>query len=58
VHAVRFAVIIGIELGFDPEIVADPQIGVFEFGNDLRFTVLDYGNCSILAFCTGAKASE
>ncbi len=44
-NAIRFAVSIGIELRFDPEIVADPLIGVFESGDDLRFTILDDGNC-------------
>ena len=43
VHAVGPAVAVGVELGLDPEVVADPGGRVGERGDDLGLAVLDDG---------------
>jgi hypothetical protein len=43
-HSVQSAVVIGIEFGFDPDVIADPHIGIIEPWHDLRFPILEDWN--------------
>jgi len=41
VHPIELAIAVQIELGFDPKIVTDPVVRIFQFFDDLRFAILD-----------------
>ncbi|GAB5535549.1 MAG: hypothetical protein Rubg2KO_17980 [Rubricoccaceae bacterium] len=40
-NAVHHAVTVGVELGLDPQLFADPRISVFEFRDDLGLSILE-----------------
>jgi hypothetical protein len=55
-HAVEFPVTIRIKLGLYPQVVPNPQIGIVQGFNDLRFTVLDLGDLQL--FIVGACVAD
>ena len=44
VHAIGFAVAIAVEFRFHPQVVMNPLFFVFEFRDDLSFSVAEHGD--------------
>jgi hypothetical protein len=57
-HAIQLAVTIGIEFRGDPQIVADPEIGILELRDDLRLTIDNDRHCGHFALQVCAIAAE